>query len=246
MTLKDSVFSARTALLLGDDACARLKDASIAVIGVGGVGAHAAEALVRAGIGSITLVDDDCVHPSNINRQTHALTSTVGQPKVRAMADRLIMINPALAVNPQQFEITPENTSDVLSSGFDLVIDAIDTFSSKLALLQYCNKSEINVISSMGSAGKLDPSRVKIGDISESQGCPLARKLRRALRREGIDTGITVVYSDEPFDIRAMGEPSDGYGSRRAMGSISYMPAIFGLNMAAAAILRITMMDKKF
>lgn len=244
MSQDSADFLSRTLLLLGEQGVARLKSASVAVFGVGGVGSHAAEALVRAGLGAITLVDSDTVHPSNINRQVHALTNTVRQSKVSAMADRLRLINPDLKIYPLDILVTSENVPLLLSSGYDLVMDAIDTFSAKVSLLKYCHGAGIIAISSMGAAGRLDPARVRSGDISRSHGCRLGRKLRKALRHEGIFEGITVVYSEEPFCVASIGE-SDSEGSRRSMGTISYMPAIFGMTMAALAIASITGHDKK-
>ncbi|MDD2501560.1 MAG: ThiF family adenylyltransferase, partial [Geobacter sp.] len=161
-TLEHEQFIHRTALLIGGTGVQRLAAAKVLVAGVGGVGSYAVEALVRAGVGSLTLVDSDTVHPSNINRQLHALTTTVGQPKVAVMAERLLQINPGLQVTPLQELITPDNVSDLLEPGFDLVLDAIDSFSAKLALLKGWVERGLPVISSMGAAGKLDPTRIQI------------------------------------------------------------------------------------
>lgn len=226
----------RTALLLGNDGLRRLQAASVAVIGVGGVGSYAVEALARAGIGRLTLVDADVVQPSNINRQLHALQSTLGLPKVQVMAERLRQINPELDVTAQHLTVTPENIPALLNPGYDLLLDAIDSFSAKLALLQACVERSIPVVSSMGAAGKLDPTRIPVADIAASQGCRLARKLRKELRRGGIERGITVVFSDEPFAACGMGDAPEQGDSRRPLGSISYLPAMFGLQMAAVAI----------
>jgi tRNA A37 threonylcarbamoyladenosine dehydratase len=228
----------RTALLLGDVGLQRLAAARVLVAGIGGVGSYAVEALARAGVGSLTLVDSDTIQPSNINRQLHALTTTVGQPKVGVMAERLLQINPGLQVTPLQELITPENVSSLLEPGYDLVLDGIDSFGAKLALLQNCVERRIPVISSMGAAGKLDPTRIRISDIAESQGCRLARKLRKELRRGGISNGVTVIYSDEPCSLERLGEP-EAEGERRPLGTISYLPATFGLFMASAAIKRL-------
>lgn len=233
----EQIFS-RTSLLIGDAGLQRLAAAKVLVAGVGGVGSYAVEALARAGVGCLTLVDSDTVHPSNINRQLHALTTTVGQPKVAVMTERLLQINPGLQVTPLQELIIPDNVLGLLEPGYDLVLDAIDTFSAKLALLQNCVERGLPVISSMGAAGKLDPSRIKIADIADSQGCRLARKLRKELRRSGITSGVTVVYSDEPCSLERLGEP-EAEGERRPLGTISYLPAAFGLFMASEAIKRL-------
>ncbi len=239
MTDLNNDFTSRTALILGEEGVLRLKNASVAVAGVGGVGSYAAEALARSGVGSITLIDHDLVHPSNINRQVHALTSTVGCPKVSIMADRLSLINSSILITPLQMMITPENVTELLAQGFDMVLDAIDTFAAKLALLANCQTSGVAVVSSMGAAGRLDPSRIMVGDISGSHGCRLARKLRKELRRAGLFSGITVVYSDEPSVTALSGNESADTDSRRSLGTVSYMPAIFGMTMAGAAIRKI-------
>lgn len=226
----------RTALLVGDAGLARLSTARVLVAGIGGVGSYAVEALARAGVGNLTLVDSDLIHPSNINRQLHALTSTIGRPKVEVMAERLLLINPSLSVLPLQTQITPENIPELLSSGYDLVLDAIDTFSAKLALLQLCVSSGVPVISSMGAAGKLDTGAVRVADIAESHGCRLARKLRKELRKGGIARGVTVVYSAEPCQQEQQGLVEGGDDTRRPLGSISYLPALFGLFMAGEAV----------
>jgi tRNA threonylcarbamoyladenosine dehydratase len=233
--MSSAVFS-RTALLVGEAGLARLAAARVAVAGVGGVGSYAAEALARAGVGHLTLIDSDLVAVSNINRQLHALGSTVGLPKVAVMAERLQQINPDLVLTPRQTLITPDNVQELLSPGYDLVLDAIDSFNAKLALLRGCVEQQIAVISSMGAAGKRDPSQVRIADLSESHGCRLARKVRKELRRTGISSGVTVVYSAEPCAIDCLGEADSGDDTRRPLGSISYLPATFGLYMASAAI----------
>lgn len=227
----------RTALLVGDAGLSHMAAARLLLVGIGGVGSYAAEAVCRAGVGSITLVDADVIQPSNVNRQLHALTSTIGQPKVMVMAERLQQINPDLVCVPHQLVVTPENVAELLSPGYDLVLDAIDTFSAKLALISGCVQRDIPVIASMGAAGKLDPSRIRVADLAESQGCRLARKLRKLLRREGIASGVRVVYSDEPFADTGFGERSVEEGdARRPLGTISYLPAMFGLQMAAEAV----------
>jgi tRNA threonylcarbamoyladenosine dehydratase len=236
MNSLETDFFSRTALVVGDEGVEKFKNASVTVAGIGGVGSYAAEALARAGVGSITLIDSDTIHASNINRQIHALSTNVGFSKVAVMADRLSLVNPALEINVIQMTITPENVSDILPTQPAVMLDAIDSFSAKVALLSACHSSGITVISSMGAAGRLDPSRVKVGDISVSQGCRLARKLRKVLRQAGIGKGITVVYSDEPFESGFAVNTCDGNDFRRPLGSISYMPAIFGMTMAAVAI----------
>jgi len=234
----NEIFS-RTAQLVGDDGLSRLAASQVLVAGIGGVGSYAAEALARAGVGSLTLIDGDTIHSSNINRQLHALTTTVGKSKVAVMAERLMQINPNLKVTSLQVLITPETVPDLLVTGYDLVLDAIDTFSAKLALVKYCVEHRVSVISSMGAAGKLDPTRIQIADVADSHGCRLARKLRKELRRNGISSGVTVVYSNEPCMTEQLGSADSIGDTRRPLGSISYLPASFGLFMAGAAIKRL-------
>jgi tRNA A37 threonylcarbamoyladenosine dehydratase len=233
--LDQDIFS-RTALLLGDNSYSNLVSARVLLVGVGGVGSYAAEALVRAGIGNLTLIDGDVVQASNINRQLHALTTTIGLPKVAVMAERLLLINPALPVSSRQLVVTPEDIPQLLAEPYDLVLDAIDSFDAKLALISGCVVRDIPVIASMGAAGKLDPARVRCADLAESHGCRLARKLRKLLRREGITHGVRVIYSDETFASHGFGEKEPEGDVRRPMGSISYLPALFGLHMAAEAV----------
>ena len=232
----------RTELLLGTHGLQRLQSARVLIAGIGGVGSYAAEALVRAGVGSLTLIDGDTVHPSNLNRQILALNSTIGKPKVEVMAERLQDINPASCIIPCHLLLTPENITDQLGTDYNLVLDAIDTFSAKLALLNSCVRQQIPVISSMGAAGKLAPDQVRIADIADSHGCRLARKIRKELRKSGISNGITVVFSAEACGavVSAEERADDGDDTRRPLGSISYLPGIFGLFMAGEAIRRLT------
>jgi tRNA A37 threonylcarbamoyladenosine dehydratase len=234
----------RTVLLIGEEAVNRLAAAKVAVIGVGGVGSHAAEALVRAGVGSILLVDSDRIQTSNINRQLHATVQTVGLPKVDVMADRLLQINPSLDITSLFMRVTPENLDQLLANGYDLVLDAIDSFAAKKGLILACVAAGIPVLSSMGAAGRVDPSHVRLADLSKSQGCRLARKLRKELKKAGVASGVTVVYSDEQPPETFLGEVEEGE-DRRPLGSISFMPAIFGFTLAAEAIRLLSGLAKK-
>jgi len=239
----------RTQLLVGTAGMRVLRDAHVVVFGVGGVGSFAAEALVRAGIGRLTLVDYDVVHLSNINRQIHADTCTVGRPKVDVMAERLRRINPDAEVTVHQSRVLPGDAGVWLDRGVDWVVDAIDEGDAKLDLLTACVEREIKVVSSMGAAGKLLPERIRVGDIAASRQCPLARAIRKKLRRRGIDSGIWAVYSEElPVRLASGGfqasEP-DHPGERRAQGTLSYMPALFGLH-CASTVLRDLLSDIRF
>lgn len=188
----------RTELMFGSSDLEKLKSANILIVGVGGVGAYAAEMLVRAGVGNITIVDADKVSLSNCNRQLVALHSTVGKSKVDVLAERLSDINPELKINKIEAFIKDEFTVELLAdNNFSFIVDAIDTLAPKVFLLAEAVKRGIPVVSSMGSGGKLNPAMVKIDDISKSDYCKLARMVRKRLHRLGIRKGITVVYSAE-------------------------------------------------
>lgn len=234
----------RTRLLVGDAPLERLSAARVAVFGVGGVGGFCVEALARAGVGALHLYDDDTVSESNLNRQIAALHSTVGQPKAEVMARRVKDINPACRVRGIRMFYLPENADQVDLTQYDYVIDAIDTVTAKLELVTRCNALQVKIISAMGSGNKLDPTAFTVTDISKTQGCPLARIMRKELRRRGIDH-LKVVYSkEEPLTPRqpVEAEPpaSDtrpGSTARRATpGSVSFVPAAAGLVLASAVI----------
>jgi len=227
------------------------KKVSVAVFGIGGVGSYAVEALARAGIGSLTLIDFDEICATNINRQIHALDSTVGRSKVEVMAERCRQINPECRVVPMH-KFYQEETSDMLlQPGFDYVLDCIDHITAKLHLIENCVKRRIPVISSMGAANKLDPTQIKVADISSTEKCRLARIIRKELRRRGIDQGVPVVYSTEEFrplsddahicaDNCICPNPEDQRWSCRdrrvILGSSSYIPPLFGLTMAGVVV----------
>lgn len=217
--------SARTRLLLGDAALMRLARARVALFGVGGVGGHCAEALARAGIGALDLYDNDVVSPSNLNRQLAALHSTLGQPKAQVMARRILDINPDCQVRAVELFYLPENADSVDLSAYDYVVDAIDTVSAKLELAQRCHALGVPLISCMGSGNKLDPSGFRVTDLYKTQGCPLARVMRKELRRRGVPA-LKVVFSPE--------EPQPT--GARTPGSVSFVPGAAGLVLAGAVI----------
>ena len=231
----------RTELMFGGDNLNALNAANVLVVGVGGVGAYAAEMLVRAGVGNITIVDADTVSLSNCNRQLVALHSTVGKPKVDVLAERLLDINPNLNIHKIKEFIRDEFTVNLLAqNNFTFIVDAIDTLAPKVFLLAEAVKRSIPIVSSMGSGGKLNPALVKIDDISKSDYCKLARMVRKRLHRLGIRKGITVVYSPEVVPEERIIETEGEQNKKSNVGTISYMPAIFGCYIAAYIIRRIT------
>ncbi len=230
----------RTALITGTDAIEKLSKTKILLIGLGGVGSYAGEFLVRSGIGSIYIIDGDTVDPTNINRQLQALHSTVGQSKVELLKQRFLDINPDLELQYFDTFLEPDKMESLIrSQNFDFVFDCIDSVTPKLILLKTALSVNSTVISAMGAGGKLDPSRIRVGDISETTECKFARMLRKRLRREGIKIGFTAVYSKEVQPKSAL-QYTDGRNYKKSYyGTISYMPALFGLTMASEAIRRI-------
>ncbi|MBN1958719.1 MAG: tRNA threonylcarbamoyladenosine dehydratase [Desulfuromonadales bacterium] len=223
----------RIELLVGSPAMERLRKASVAVFGVGGVGGYAVEALARAGVGSLALVDPDRVCITNINRQILALEETVGQVKVEVMARRCLSINPQLKIVARHEAYGADTSAELLGAGYDYVLDCIDDITAKLHLMQRCFELELPVISSMGAANKLDPRQIQVADISATNKCRLARTIRKELRRRGIDQGIKVVYSTEEF--RPLTGP-DAARRKPLLGSSSYLPPLFGLMMAGVVV----------
>lgn len=222
-------------MLLGSDSLQHLCNSRVAVVGCGGVGAYAAEMLARAGVGRILLLDSDCVGESNINRQLIALHSTVGRPKVEVLAERLRDINPALELTLVGEYLNEGNVGELLAGRIDCVVDAIDTLSPKIALVQYCLGSGIPLVSSMGSGAKMDATRVRIADISKTRMCPLAHMLRKRLHKLGIHEGFQAVFSEEePIRTSMVIEESENKKSQ--VGTISYLPAVFGCVCAQAVI----------
>lgn len=229
---------ARTEMLLGPEGCARLREATVAVFGLGGVGSFAVEALTRAGVGGLRLVDHDAVNPTNLNRQLFGLHSTLGVAKVEAARARVLDINPECRVDARRAFIQNETVHDLLAGEVDLVVDAIDSLNAKTALLQACVELGLPVVSSMGAGGRMDGGAIVVGDIAETRLCPLAAKLRQRLRRRGVAGGIRCVYSLEPR--RESQPPADedrdahvGPGrTRTPLGTISFLPAMFGLRVA--------------
>lgn len=226
----------RTELLLGEEKTAILRQTHVLVVGLGGVGAYAAEMLCRAGIGQLTIADADIVSDSNINRQLVALNSTVGRPKTQVMAERLLDINPELKLTVVDRFIKDDATFELLDSdSFDYVVDAIDTLSPKAHLIKGALDRNIPIVSSMGSGAKTDPTMVEIADIARTHHCPLAHMLRKRLHKMGIHTGFYAVFSAEKVREGAM-IIDEQTNKKSNTGTISYMPAIFGCCCASVVI----------
>ena len=237
MTVSE-IFS-RTEALLGAEAMARLQKARVAVFGIGGVGGYAVEALARSGVGTLDLVDSDTVSLSNINRQIIALHSTVGMPKVEAAKARIRDINPACAVNTFPVFYLPETAARFDFSQYDYVIDAVDTVAAKLSLAEAARDAGVPIISAMGAGNKLDPAAFEVADISKTTVCPLARVMRRELKKRGIPH-LKVVYSrEEPHS------PSHGGGETRVPSSIAFVPPVVGLILAGEVIKDLTAQPKE-
>lgn len=218
----------RTRLLLGEENFSKLAAAAVAIFGIGGVGSFVAEALARSGVGRLILIDKDAVDVTNINRQIHALSSTIGRPKVEVMRERILEINPAAEVDAiQKFYLPAAPAEDFFICRYDYAVDAIDTVSAKIELAVECARRGIPLISSMGAGNKLDPTRFKVADIYRTSVDPIAKVMRKKLRERGIER-LKVVYSEEvPRKISA---------GERVIGSAAFVPSVAGLIMAAAVV----------
>lgn len=226
----------RTELILGSEGLKKLLDSSVLVVGLGGVGAYAAEMMCRAGIGKMTIVDGDTIQRSNRNRQLPALKSTEGLDKAEVVAARLRDINPDLEMTVIREYIKDDRITEILDPGFDYVVDAIDTLSPKIFLIYNSIRKNLPVVSSMGAGGKFDPAKVSVCDISETTNCSLARILRKRLHRLGIMQGFTAVYSPEPVDKTRIVKTNREQNKASIVGTISYMPAAFGIACASVVI----------
>lgn len=228
----------RTELLVGEEGINKLHNSKVIVFGIGGVGSFVVEALTRAGVGNLILVDNDTICISNLNRQIHATQATVGMIKVEAMKERVISINPKCNVEAKQVFITADNISEIIPSDVDYVVGAIDTVTSKLALAEYCYKNNINIISSMGTGNKMDPTQFRVSDVFKTKVCPLAKVMRHELRKRGVKK-LKVVYSEEmpmtPDKGRAV--PS---AKRQTPGSISFVPPVAGMIIGGEVIKDLT------
>ena len=226
----------RTELLLGSEKLGMLRRANVLVVGLGGVGAYAAEMIARAGVARMTIADADTVNASNINRQLVALHSTVGMPKAEVLAARLRDINPEIELTVVNEYIRDERTYELLDSArFDYVVDAIDTLSPKLALILAALERGYPLVSSMGAGAKTDPTRLEIADISKTHHCPLAHMLRKRLHKAGVRKGFRAVFSPEPIREGAM-IVCEEQNKKSNVGTISYIPAMFGIGCASVVI----------
>jgi tRNA threonylcarbamoyladenosine dehydratase len=233
---------ARTEQLLGREGMEKLQGARVAIFGLGGVGSFACEALARAGVGELRLIDYGTVDATNINRQLFALHSTLGRRKVELAAERVQDINPDCRVDPRPGFVNAETVDGFLERPLDLVVDAIDSVNSKVTLLEAAHRLGLPVLSSMGAGGRLDAAQVHVADLADTLICPLARIVRLRLRRRGVQGGIPCVYSlepalnKEPYDPQDVGEHHGTGRERTPIGTVSYMPALFGLRIAQEAI----------
>jgi tRNA A37 threonylcarbamoyladenosine dehydratase len=247
----------RTARLLGEPGLARLATSTVTVFGVGGVGSYAAEGLVRSGVGRVILVDYDRICVTNVNRQVHALKGTLGKPKVEVMAERLRAINPDAVIEARAEFYNAETSTRLLAPEPDVVVDAIDNVTAKMHLIATCVRDRLRLVSTMGAAARLDPTQVRIADLSETKMCPFARDLRKSLRKKhGLDctqkTGVIAVYSEEaPIAPQTLEYDDGGFRcvcpggqngvndceqKNRVEGSVAFVPSVFGMTAASAAV----------
>lgn len=229
----------RAELLFRPEGLEKLTNANVMVVGLGGVGSFAAEFLARAGVGKMTIVDGDVVDITNVNRQLPALHSTVGRPKVEIVGDRLMDINPELQLTRLEEFLSPERAFELISDDYNYVLDCIDSLTPKLNLIIAAKRKKVKIISNMGAGGKFLSEKVKVRDISKTEYCPLAKQVRRRLKKEGISGGVKVVYSDERPDYDSV-KMTDGTNFKKSFyGTNSWMPALFGLHAAQTVVMHI-------
>ena len=231
-----AIWQERAELLFKSEGVEKLKNANILVVGLGGVGSFAAEFLVRAGVGNLTIVDGDTVDVSNINRQLPALHSTINQPKVKIVGDRLMDINPELNLTRIEEFVTPERAPVIVTSQYDYVLDCIDSITPKLHLIVAAKKQKVKIISNMGAGGKMQAAKVVVKDISKTDVCPLAKVIRKRLKKMGISKGVKAVFSTEP-PVESSLKMTDGSNFKKSFfGTNSWIPALFGLYSAETVV----------
>lgn len=231
-----AVWQERAELLFKSEGLERLKNSKVLVVGLGGVGSFAAEFIVRAGVGNVTIVDGDTVDITNINRQLPALHSTINQPKVDIVGDRLMDINPELNLIRIQEFLSPERAQEIVTEDFDYVMDCIDSITPKLNLILAAKKKRVKVISNMGAGGKMLASKVVVKDISKTDVCPLAKVVRKRLKKMGVQSGVKAVFSLEKPDESSL-KMTDGSNFKKSFfGTNSWMPGLFGLHAAETVI----------
>ena len=223
----------RSEMLLGEKAIKKLRNSRVAVFGVGGVGSYAVEALARSAVGFFLLIDHDTVAESNLNRQIHADTSTIGQHKTKQTAERIRRINPVAVVETREEFCSPENIARLLKGDFDYLVDAVDTVSAKIAIILYGKEKGIPVISCMGAGNKLDGSRFQVSDIYETSVCPLCRVMRRELRKRGVESQRVVWSDEEP--VTPLFQPALN-AAKQAPGSVAFVPSVAGLIAAGEVV----------
>ena len=239
-----AVWQERAELLFKAEGIETLKNSNVLVVGLGGVGSFAAEFLARAGVGNMTIVDGDIVDITNINRQLPALHSTVGMPKIKVVGDRLMDINPELNLIRIEEFISPERAHEIVTKDFDYVLDCIDSVTPKLNLIIAAKRKGVKVISNMGAGGKMLASKVVVKDIGKTDVCPLAKVIRKRLRKEGIKSGVKAVFSLEKPDESSL-KMTDGTNYKKSFfGTNSWMPALFGLHAAETVIKHLVKKDK--
>ncbi|MGG5506066.1 MULTISPECIES: tRNA threonylcarbamoyladenosine dehydratase [unclassified Myroides] len=231
-----AIWQERAALLFKEEGLEKLKNANVLVVGLGGVGSFAAEFLARAGVGTMTIVDGDTVDITNINRQLPALHSTIDRAKVHVVGDRLMDINPELKLTRMQEFLSPERTHEVVTEEYDYVLDCIDSITPKINLILAAKRKRIKVISAMGAGGKMQASKIVVKDISKTDVCPLAKQIRKRLKKEGISSGVKAIFSTEKPDESSL-KMTDGSNFKKSFfGTNSWMPALFGLHAAENVI----------
>jgi tRNA A37 threonylcarbamoyladenosine dehydratase len=234
--MTDTAWLSRTELLIGKEKLTILNNAHVLIVGMGGVGSFAAEFICRAGVGAMTIIDGDVVDPSNRNRQLPALATTHGMSKAELMGDRLMQINPELKLTIIKEFVMPDRVAYMLDSNPDYVVDAIDSITPKVTFIRAAHAKGLKLVSSMGAGARLDPTCLKIADISKSYNCPFAQQIRKILRGHGISKGIRVVFSPEPANKDSLMFTDGSNFKKSAYGTISYLPATFGATLASVVI----------